>query len=57
MASVMVDGIRCESMDNLEYSVQGFFKELFTEKEPWRPKVDGLLLPSLSIDAREILER
>jgi len=47
MASVVVDGIRCESIENLKNSVQGFFRELFTENEPWRPKVDGLLLPGV----------
>jgi len=57
MASVVVDGICCETIENLKTFVHGFFRELFTENEPWRPKVDGLLLPSLSIVAREILER
>jgi len=57
MSSVVVDRIRCERIENLKISIHGFFRELFTEKEPWRPKVDGLSLHSLSIAAREILER
>jgi len=57
MSSVVVNGIRCETIKNLEISIHGFFRELFTEKEPWRPRVDGLSLPSLSTAAGEILER
>jgi len=57
MSSVVVDGIRSDTIENLKISIHGFFRELFTENEPWRPKVDGLSLSSLSIAARGILER
>jgi len=57
MSLVVVDGIRRETVDDLKSAIHGFFKELFTENEPWRPKVDGLFLPSLSNTAREVLER
>ena len=57
MSPVVVSGICVKTIDNMKRSIHGFFRELFTENEPWRPKVDGLLLPSLSIVAREILER
>ena len=57
MSSVVVDGIRCETVEDLKSSIHGFFRELFTENEPWRPKVDGLFLSSLSNTTREVLER
>ena len=34
-----------------------FIKSLFTEPESWRPKVDGLFLPSLRDVDKEIMER
>ena len=40
----------------MKSSIHGFYNELFYETEPWRPKVDGLSLPSLSTSAREVLE-
>ena len=53
----MVDGVRVETFDDMKRSVYGFLRELFAENEPWRPKVDGLSLPSLPNAAREALLR
>jgi len=56
MSEVVVDGTRFETAENIKSSVHGFYKELFSETEPWRPKVDGLSLPSLTNEAKEDLE-
>jgi len=56
MSPVVVSGICVKTIDNMKRSIHGFFRELFTENEPWRPKVDGLLLPSLLNATREVLE-
>jgi len=56
MSAVVVDGNRFETADNMKSSVHGFYKELFTETESWRCKVDGLSLPSLTNAAKEVLE-
>jgi len=57
MFTVVVDVIRYETIENLKISIHGLFRELFTENEPWRPKVNGLSLPSLPNTTREVLER
>jgi len=56
MTEVVVNGTRFERVDNIKSSVHGFYKELFTETESWRPKVDGLALLSLTNAAKEGLE-
>ena len=56
ISAMIVDRICIETIDNMKRSIHGFFRELFTENEPWRPKVDGLSLPSLPDAAREVLE-
>jgi len=56
MFAAVVDGNRFETADNMKSSVHGFYKELFTETESWRPKVDGLSLPSWPNAAKEVLE-
>ena len=56
MSFVIVDGNRFEDWDKMKSSIHGFYKSLFTESEAWRPKVDNLMMPSLSVSAREGLE-
>jgi len=56
MSAMVVDEIHVETIDNKKRSIHGFFRELFTENEPWRPKVEGLSLPSLPNAAKEVLE-
>ena len=45
-----------KSIENMKSYIHGFYKELFSDTEPWRPKVDGLSLASLSTSVREVLE-
>jgi len=56
MSRVEIEGNRYETIDSMKSSIHGFYKKLFFETEPWRPKVEGLSLPSLSTSAREVLE-
>ena len=56
MSVVVVDGNWYEDRDEMKSSIYGFYKALFTESEPWRPKVDNLGMPSLTISAREGLQ-
>ena len=56
MSRVEIEGNRYETIDSMKSSIHGFYKKLFSETEPWRPKVEGLSLPSLSTSAREVLE-
>jgi len=53
---VIVDGNRFEDWDEMKSSINGFHKSLFTESDAWRPKVDNLRMPSLSVSAREGLQ-
>jgi len=56
MSFVIVDGNRFEDCDEIKSSIHGFYKFLFTESEAWRPKVDNLRMPSLSVFAKKGLQ-
>lgn len=54
MLAVVIEGNHYETIGIMKCSIHGFYKELFSETEPWRPKVDGSSLPSLPTFAREV---
>jgi len=56
MSGLEIEGNCYETIESMKSSIHGFYKKLFSGTEPWRPKVDGLSLPSLSPSAREVLE-
>jgi len=56
MSGVEIEGNRYETIESMKSSIHGFYKKLFSETEPWRPKVEGLSLPSLSTSAKEVLQ-
>jgi len=56
MSGVEIEGNRYETIENMTSSICAFYKELFFETEPWRPKVDDLSLLSLFTSAKEVLE-
>jgi len=56
MSGVEIEENRYETIDSMKSSIHIFYKKLFSETEPWRPRVEGLSLLSLSTSAREVLE-
>ena len=40
-----MDGVQYDVLQNMKFAIRDFYKSLFTEPEPWRPKIDGLSLP------------
>ena len=56
MLSIMVEGSCYDSVDDMKHAVQSFYSSLLYEPDPWRPKVDGLVLPSLTVSQRMDLE-
>ena len=45
MSFVVVDGVQYDAFPNMKFAIYNFYKSLFSESEPWRPKVDTLPLP------------
>jgi len=41
----------------MKFAIRDFYKSLFTEPEPWRPKIDGLSLPVLQDMVKESIEQ
>jgi len=56
MSGVVIEGNRYRMIENMKNSIHSLYKELFSETEPWRLKLDGLSLPFLSTSAKEVLE-
>lgn len=54
MSSVVVYGVHFDVLLDMKRAIHDFFKSLFTNREPWRPEVDGLFLPSLQNSYRRI---
>ena len=52
----MVDGVQYNALQNTKSAIYNFYKSLFSESEPWRPKVDTLPLPVLQDSEKEIIE-
>ncbi|GFZ13080.1 GATA transcription factor 15 [Actinidia rufa] len=52
-----VDRILHEDQDALASDIVGFYEKLYKEPEQWRLKVDGLRLPSLSMEEVDSLVR
>jgi len=57
LSRVVVDGVQYEVFHEMKAAIHDFYKYLFTEPEPWRPKVDGLCLPVLRVGDKESLQR
>ncbi|KAF8390326.1 hypothetical protein HHK36_024851 [Tetracentron sinense] len=57
ISSLIVDGERKSDPKAIEDSVIEFYKDLYSEKVSWRPKVDGLPFDSVSQAQSEELER
>jgi len=47
MSIVAVDGVQYDPLPDMKYAIYNFYKSLFSESEPQRPKVDSLPLPLL----------
>lgn len=48
MFSIMVEGSSFNSLENMKPAIQGYYSSFFYDVEPWRPKVDGLALPTIT---------
>ena len=57
MSFVVVDGVRYEVLQDMKFAIYDFYKSLFTEPEPWTPKIDGLSLPILKDGDKESIEQ
>ena len=57
IGKIRVDGELHEDQESLASSIVGFYEKLYKESEQWRPRVDGLWLPSLNIEEADLLGR
>lgn len=55
--SLRIDGVQVDDVEGLKEHVEDYFKTLFRDDRPVRPKVDGLLLPQLGEGQAVWLER
>ena len=53
----MVNGVQYDVLQDMKFAIRDFYKSLFTEPEPWRPKIDGLSLPVLRDVVKESIEQ
>ena len=56
MAIEVVDGVQYDALPNMKSTIYNFYNSLFSESEPWRPKVDTLPLPLLRDSEKEFVE-
>ena len=52
----MADGTCYNSLEDMKFAIHEFYSSLFTEHEPWTPKVDRLVSPSLPDSQRVVIE-
>ncbi|GFY81333.1 hypothetical protein Acr_01g0011420 [Actinidia rufa] len=57
IGKIGVDGVLHEDQDSLVSGIVRFYENEYKEPEQWRPRVDGLGLPSLSSEEAELLVR
>ena len=57
IAKIKVDGVVHEGQDAVATGIVGFYEKLYNEPEQWRPRVDGLWLPSLNLEEVDRLTR
>ena len=56
LSCVVVDGVQYDALPTMKATIYNFYKSLFSESEPWRPKVDTLPLPLLQDSEKEFIE-
>jgi len=56
MSFVVVDGVQYDALPNMKSAIYNLYKSLFSESEPWTPKVDTLPLPLLRDSEKEFIE-
>ncbi|GFZ14619.1 hypothetical protein Acr_24g0008090 [Actinidia rufa] len=54
---ISVEGVIHEGQDSVANGIVGFYDKQFKEPEQWRPRVDGLSLPSLNLEETDSLVR
>jgi len=53
---VVVDGVQYDASPDMKFAIYNFYISLFSEIEPWRPKVDRLPLLWLRDSDNEFIE-
>jgi hypothetical protein len=57
ISSLCIDASVTSDQEEIKDTITQYFKNLFTETTPWRPKLDGLTFPCLDSTKAEWLER
>ena len=57
LSFLVVDGGRYKVFQDMKSAIPDLYKSLFTEPEPWTPKVDGLPLPPLRDFDKDYIEQ
>ena len=56
MSFMVVDEVQCDALPDMKSAIYNCDKSLFSESEPWRPKVDSLALPLLRDSDKAFIE-